>query len=231
MNRPSVRLNGLPLQLCFIPVDKFASGKRFRTIREQDRSVSSVTPRFHVAPRRLFICRFVFFFRLLSCSLITELSFYLSFSVPPRAARCRPDEFECSDGGCVSQTARCDGRSDCRDRSDEHNCNGTFYVPLLFSFTMKKTETVHAKRKILTRPASIYIRFCRFYLPRRFFHFGRNFAVGAVLTPPMIFRSILRSDNVQRGSVQVSGRYLHQYRQEVQPERRLSQRGGREPVR
>ncbi|CAD1474699.1 unnamed protein product, partial [Heterotrigona itama] len=38
---------------------------------------------------------------------------------------CRPDQFQCLDGTCVSQTARCDGRSDCRDRSDETNCTVT----------------------------------------------------------------------------------------------------------
>ncbi|KAK1118231.1 hypothetical protein K0M31_015277 [Melipona bicolor] len=38
---------------------------------------------------------------------------------------CRADEFQCLDGTCVSQTARCDGRSDCRDRSDETNCTVT----------------------------------------------------------------------------------------------------------
>ncbi|XP_029158770.1 low-density lipoprotein receptor-like [Nylanderia fulva] len=39
--------------------------------------------------------------------------------------RCRVDEFECASGSCVSKRARCDGRNDCLDHSDEYNCNVT----------------------------------------------------------------------------------------------------------
>ena len=45
-------------------------------------------------------------------------------------ARCRADEFTCSDGSCIGASGRCDGRRDCVDYSDEHNCSGI----LLFFF-------------------------------------------------------------------------------------------------
>lgn len=52
--------------------------------------------------------------------------FYLLFPFFFQIARCRADEFECASGSCVSKNARCDGRNDCVDHSDEYNCNGIF---------------------------------------------------------------------------------------------------------
>lgn len=73
----------------------------------------------------IFKMNFIFLF-------ISHLLFITLFSVPRLVVRCRSDEFECLDGSCVSQTARCDGRSDCRDRSDEYNCTGIIMFPFFY---------------------------------------------------------------------------------------------------
>ena len=36
---------------------------------------------------------------------------------------CRVGEFTCSDGQCISMNKRCDQIVNCRDKSDEENCN------------------------------------------------------------------------------------------------------------
>jgi Low-density lipoprotein receptor domain class A len=36
--------------------------------------------------------------------------------------------FNCADGGCVNLTARCDGRADCGDSTDELNCDSLMPV-------------------------------------------------------------------------------------------------------
>ena len=35
---------------------------------------------------------------------------------------CLKDEFTCKDGSCISMTVRCDGRTHCKDGSDEEKC-------------------------------------------------------------------------------------------------------------
>ena len=39
--------------------------------------------------------------------------------VPPG---CKPDEFKCGDGQCISASLRCDREYHCRDGTDEFNC-------------------------------------------------------------------------------------------------------------
>ena len=36
---------------------------------------------------------------------------------------CNPDEFNCNDGSCISLLKRCNKQAECKDRSDEQQCN------------------------------------------------------------------------------------------------------------
>ena len=42
---------------------------------------------------------------------------------------CSQDEFSCNDGSCVKMEVRCDGRMDCRDKSDEEECR--YLIPTI----------------------------------------------------------------------------------------------------
>ena len=39
-----------------------------------------------------------------------------------KSTECRPSQFACSDGACISNRYRCDGWQDCDDLSDEDRC-------------------------------------------------------------------------------------------------------------
>lgn len=43
------------------------------------------------------------------------------------STNCKQDEFQCSDGICVSGYKRCNGINDCSDQSDENNCPPPVY--------------------------------------------------------------------------------------------------------
>ncbi len=58
--------------------------------------------------------------------------------VTPAPPGCNPGEMQCRDGACVPETRRCDGRADCRDRSDEDNCGNV-------AFSVIKTLTLSSK--------------------------------------------------------------------------------------
>ena len=36
---------------------------------------------------------------------------------------CKPNEFQCDNGHCITAQWRCDKRNDCGDKSDERNCS------------------------------------------------------------------------------------------------------------
>ncbi|KAG2466656.1 LRP2 protein, partial [Polypterus senegalus] len=51
-------------------------------------------------------------------------------SPPPKAhEECGQEEFQCSNGQCISSSLRCDGGADCRDHSDELNCSKLHHCP------------------------------------------------------------------------------------------------------
>ena len=41
---------------------------------------------------------------------------------------CRAGEFQCSNGDCIDERERCDGKADCRDRSDESGCRKFIFI-------------------------------------------------------------------------------------------------------
>lgn len=40
-----------------------------------------------------------------------------------RLAKCKDDEFTCTNGTCISESAKCDGTHDCSDGGDEDDCD------------------------------------------------------------------------------------------------------------
>lgn len=105
-----------------------------------------------------------------------------------RLARCRENEFECASGTCVSGMARCDGRNDCDDRSDEYNCTGIPSYSFSFSFS--------------------------YYQPHPPFRYIRKYAFVRKRWHLLYF--LFFSNNLQQRSVPLHGRYLSEHRQKMQ---------------
>ena len=63
------------------------------------------------------------------CSAGPRYTASLSLSV------CTAAEFACRDGSCVPMTARCDGRTSCRDKSDEQVGFGAGYKKFAAMFS------------------------------------------------------------------------------------------------
>lgn len=57
-----------------------------------------------------------------------EHRMYFLFTV----ATCRKDQFSCGENGpCIPLEYKCDNKNDCRDGSDEKDCNSTGTVPIM----------------------------------------------------------------------------------------------------
>merc|ERR1712055_1126563 len=47
----------------------------------------------------------------------------------PTKEDCSSDEFECNNGKCIHDVQKCNGKNDCGDRSDEHQCGPVHQCP------------------------------------------------------------------------------------------------------
>ena len=61
--------------------------------------------------------------------------------------------FNCADGGCVDLTARCDGRADCSDSTDELGCDSL--MPLKVWCPKRKSISF----LLLEKEAAIFLQF------------------------------------------------------------------------
>ena len=51
---------------------------------------------------------------------------------------CAAHEFQCRSGECISPSARCDRKYDCRDGSDEQNCRKYTFILLCIALLSRE---------------------------------------------------------------------------------------------
>ncbi|XP_023271367.1 basement membrane-specific heparan sulfate proteoglycan core protein-like, partial [Seriola lalandi dorsalis] len=76
----------------------------------------------------------------------------IAVPVTPSIRPCMPDEHRCGDGTCILMEYLCDNRPDCRDMSDETNCDVRPPIPPVFTTPPTTTTTTTTTKKI-PRPA------------------------------------------------------------------------------
>ncbi|XP_047187254.1 basement membrane-specific heparan sulfate proteoglycan core protein isoform X12 [Scophthalmus maximus] len=79
----------------------------------------------------------------------------IAVPVTPSIRPCMPDEHRCGDGTCILMEYLCDNRPDCRDMSDETNCDVKLPAPPVFTTpptTTTTTTTTTTAAKKAPRP-------------------------------------------------------------------------------
>ncbi|XP_051280131.1 basement membrane-specific heparan sulfate proteoglycan core protein isoform X11 [Dicentrarchus labrax] len=76
----------------------------------------------------------------------------IAVPVTPSIRACMPDEHRCGDGTCILMEYLCDNRPDCRDMSDEINCDTKRTVPPVFTTTPTTTTTVKKPPRPVSPP-------------------------------------------------------------------------------
>ncbi|XP_069382460.1 basement membrane-specific heparan sulfate proteoglycan core protein isoform X25 [Paralichthys olivaceus] len=74
--------------------------------------------------------------------------------VTPSIRQCMPDEHRCGDGTCILMEYLCDNRPDCRDMSDETNCEVKLPAPPVYT-TSPTTTTTTSTTIIIRKPERI----------------------------------------------------------------------------
>lgn len=65
------------------------------------------------------------------------------------ATLCSADQFQCRDGGCISNSSKCNQKVDCEDASDEMSCG-----------RLRKSQKKSVVRKIASSPIRGIMYFC-----------------------------------------------------------------------
>ncbi|XP_069382459.1 basement membrane-specific heparan sulfate proteoglycan core protein isoform X24 [Paralichthys olivaceus] len=78
----------------------------------------------------------------------------IAVPVTPSIRQCMPDEHRCGDGTCILMEYLCDNRPDCRDMSDETNCEVKLPAPPVYT-TSPTTTTTTSTTIIIRKPERI----------------------------------------------------------------------------
>jgi len=75
---------------------------------------------------------------------------------PEPGPTCAPGKFRCNDGTCIEESYHCDDVTDCRDGSDERNCDIRPDVNGMYKAVLLRTGKCLARCCILDLPTRAF---------------------------------------------------------------------------